>query len=95
MSSGFYKQQGPRPACASAHSDQRLCYSRIGKNSIWTCYERNFIILASLCSQAGWFESHFIGNPEDRLSCDEAHLIVVFLSCGCQRPASLPGIDVF
>ena len=24
---------------------------------------------------ADWFESHFVGNPEDRFSCDEAHII--------------------
>ena len=27
-----------------------------------------FNFLASLCSWAGWFESHFVGNPEDRFS---------------------------
>ena len=31
-----------------------------------TCYEHNFNFLASLCSCAGWFESNFVGNPEDR-----------------------------
>ena len=25
-----------------------------------------FNFLASLCRLAGWFESHFVGNPEDR-----------------------------
>ena len=38
---------------------------------IRTCYKRNFNFLASLCSQAGWFESHFVGNPEDRCTHDE------------------------
>ena len=31
-------------------SDQRLCYSLIGKYHIYTYYEQNFIFLASLCS---------------------------------------------
>ena len=31
---------------------------------------------ASLCSLGDWSETRFIGNPEDRLSRDEAHLVV-------------------
>ena len=31
LSSGVCKQQRRRPACASAHSDQRLCYLLFGK----------------------------------------------------------------
>ena len=31
LSSGVCEQQRRRPACASAQSDQRLCYSLIGK----------------------------------------------------------------
>ena len=34
MSSGVYEQHRRRPACASAQSDQRLCYSRFGKYHI-------------------------------------------------------------
>ena len=37
-------------------------------------YIQNFKPLASLCSWAGWFESYRIENPEDRFSCDVAHL---------------------
>ena len=69
------EQQRRRPACAYAQSDQRLCYSLIGKYHILTCYKRNFNILASLCSWGDWFESRFHGNPEDRFSRDEAQLI--------------------
>ena len=36
---------------------------------------RIFNFLASLCSWAGWFESGFVGNSEDRFSRDEAQLI--------------------
>ena len=48
--SGVGEQQRRKPACASAQSDQRICYSLNGKYDIWTCYERNFNFLASLCS---------------------------------------------
>ena len=34
LSSGVCEQQRHRPACASAQSDQRLCYSLIGKYHI-------------------------------------------------------------
>ena len=43
-------QQRCRPAHASVQTDQRLCYSLIGKYHIYTCFMRNFNILASLCS---------------------------------------------
>ena len=35
----------------------------------------NFNFLASICSWTGWFESPFIGNPKDRLSRVEAHIL--------------------
>ena len=74
LSSVVCEQQRRRPACAYAQSDRRLCYSLIGKCHILTCYQRNFNILASLCSWGDWFESRFHGNPEDRFSSDEAQL---------------------
>ena len=36
--------------------------------------KRNFNFLAGLCSLAGWFEYHFVGNPEDRFCFDAAQL---------------------
>ena len=75
LSSVVCEQQRRRPACASAQSDQRLCYSPIVKYHIQTWYTRNFNFLASLCSWAGWFESRFLGNPEDRFSRGGAHLL--------------------
>ena len=40
LSSGLvYEKQRRRPACASAQTDQRLCYSRIGKYPIYTSYK--------------------------------------------------------
>ena len=68
------EQHGRRPACASAQSDQRLWYSRFEKYHTLACYKRNFIFLASLCSWAGWFESHLVGNPKDRFCRDEAQI---------------------
>ena len=41
---------------------------------IQTCYKWNFYFLSSLCRWAGWFESHFVGNPKDRFSCLPAHM---------------------
>ena len=36
------EQQRRRPACASAQSDQRLCFSHFEKYHIQTCYKQNF-----------------------------------------------------
>ena len=80
LSLEVYERQKCRPACTSVQSDQRLCHSLIGKYNISTCYKRNFNFLASLCSWAGWFESRYYGNPEDRFSRDEAHLMM-WLKC--------------
>ena len=33
--------------------------------------------IATLCSCAGLFEYHFVGNPEDRFCCIKAHFIVI------------------
>ena len=33
------------------------------------------IFLASFCSWGEWFESHFVGHPEDRFCCDKAHIL--------------------
>ena len=57
-----------------AQSGQRPCYLLNGKYYSWTFYKRNFIFLASICSWAGWFESHFLGQPEDRFCRNEAQI---------------------
>ena len=74
LSSVVCQHQMRRQACAYAQSDQRLCYSLIVKYHIQAWYKRNFNFLASLCSWAGWFESRYVGNPEDRFCRDEAHI---------------------
>ena len=50
LSLAVCQQQRHRPARASAQSDQRHCYSLIGKYHIEICLEENFYSLASLCS---------------------------------------------
>ena len=44
--------------------------------SYLTCHEGNFNFLASLCSWAGWFVSHFVENPEDSISHGVAHVVM-------------------
>ena len=69
------EQQKRRPACASVQSDQHLCFSLIGNEvSYLNLLQAKFQFSSySLCSRGDWFESHFVGNPEDRFCCDEAH----------------------
>ena len=68
------EQQRRRSACASAQSDQHLCYSLPRWNNSSSFYIRNFKHLASLFSGAGRFEFHLVENPEDRFSRDEAQI---------------------
>ena len=59
LSSKVCEQQRRRPA------PLLLAYWKVSYlEKLW----ENFSSLASLCSWAGWFESHFVGNPEDRFS---------------------------
>ena len=39
-------------------------------------WSKNFNFLASLCSWADWFESHFVRNPKGRFCHDEAHIYI-------------------
>ena len=54
--SRFAKLQRRRPACASAQSDQRLCYSHFGKNNILTCFKRffDFLELVSVAEETDY-----------------------------------------
>ena len=72
LSRGACKQQRRRPAYAFAQSDQRLSYWLL--NRFATSEKFNF--LASLCSLASWFESHFVGNPKDRFCLDETQISI-------------------
>ena len=46
----------------------------LDKCNISTRYSQNFKTLASICSRAGRFESHLVGNPEDSFSRVVAHI---------------------
>ena len=74
LSSRVCEQHMHRTAYAYVKSDQPLCYSLIGNYHIKTCCKGNFIILASLCCLVGWFECHFVVNPEDRFSRVTSHI---------------------
>ena len=74
LSSGVCEQHRSRPACASAQSDQRLCYSLFGNYHMLTCY-RWFFFLASHYGWGDWFETRFAGNPEDRFCRVEAQML--------------------
>ena len=74
LSSVVCEQQRSWRACAYAQSDQCLCYSLSGEQSSQACFMQNSTFLASLCSWGDWFESHFVGNHEDRFCRDEAHI---------------------
>ena len=61
-------------------ADQHLRCSLPRKSNISSFYIRNIKPLASFCGWVGRFESHLVENPEDRISCDEAHLIFYFFT---------------
>ena len=83
LSSGVFKQHRRRPACASMHSDQRLCYLLIGKYHIKTCYKWKFTLLASLCSWGEWFEFPLVGNPENRFCGITAQMVDLAPQSSC------------
>ena len=68
------EQQRRRSACASAQSDQRLCYSLPRSCNTSSFYIQNFKTLASICGCADQFEPYLVANPEDRFSRDEAQV---------------------
>ena len=49
-------------------------YSLSWKYDDSTRQAQNFDILASVCSFADWFESYFVGTPEDSFSLVEDHM---------------------
>ena len=51
-----------------------LCFvSYIIRGNKYICFSLDY---ASLWSLGDWFETRIVGNPEDRLSRNEAHLMV-------------------
>ena len=51
-------------------ADQRLCFRYIDSTKI-----RNFKFLAIFCDCTARFVSDLVGNPEDRFSQNEAHIV--------------------
>ena len=75
LSSEVWEQQRCRPA-----SDQRPLLFAFGKAPYLSLLQASFDFLASLCSCGDWFESHFVGYPEDRFSHDDGpYLMNIFL----------------
>ena len=65
------EQQRRRQACASAQSNQHL-FIRYLESIVDKLAPRKIsLFLASLCIWGDWFETRFVGNPEDRFSRDE------------------------
>ena len=67
--------QRHRPACTVWSPP---FYLFIGKYHFKTCYKRNFTILASLCSSAGWFWYDLMGNLKDSFCHIMAHTILTW-----------------
>ena len=61
--------------CLRGFASNNSFNSFFGKFHIKTYYRWNFNFLASLCSWGDGFESRFVGNPEDRFCCVEAHIL--------------------
>ena len=68
---------GRRPVYRGLRTTKAQTSLPIPKVSYLTCYKQNFNFLASLCSWAYWFESHFVWNPEDRFSRDGAQIVQI------------------
>ena len=60
-----------------------------------TRYEQNFNFLASLLSRGDWFETCFVGNPEDRFSRVVASYISVACSAALGQILQLQQIIIF
>ena len=56
-------------------ADQRLRF-RYTDSTIPLLSKSNFKLLAILCGRAAWFVWDLVGNPEDRISHNEAHMKV-------------------
>ena len=71
------KQQRRRQVCTSLQSDLLLCYSLFGRYNNYSCYMRNFNILAGLWSCAGCFWTLPGRDPPDRFSYVESNFILL------------------
>ena len=62
---------------SNREADQRLCFRYIDSTiPLLSIYEiLDFKSLAIVCGCTAWFVWGLVGNPEDRFSHNEAHLI--------------------
>ena len=56
-------------------ADQRLCFGYTDTTIPLLSKSENFKLLAILCGCTAWFVLDLVGNPQDRFSHDEAHMI--------------------
>ena len=61
----------------SREADQRLCFRYTDSKIPLLRKSENFKLLAILCGYAAQFVSDLVGNPEDRFSQNEAHMLVL------------------
>ena len=57
-------------------ADQRLCFRYIDSTIPLVPKYEIFESLAIFCGCTAWFVWDLVGNPEDRLSHNEAHLVI-------------------
>ena len=56
-------------------ADQRLCFRYTDSTIPLLPKSENFQPLAIFCDCTAWFVSDLVGNPEDRFSQNEAHIL--------------------
>ena len=56
-------------------ADQRLCFRYTDTTIPLLSKSENFKLLAIFCGCTAWFVSDLVGNPEDRFSHNEAHIV--------------------
>ena len=72
-------QQRRRSACASAQSDQHLCYSLLRWCNTSSFHIQNFKPLAILCRWDGQFETYRDADPKDRFSHEANIYIYIYV----------------
>ena len=75
VSIAICEQQRCRSACASAQSDQHLCFSLLIYYNTYTCSIQSFKILASFVAEQVGLNLTWPKIPEDTFSHDTAHFM--------------------
>ena len=69
------EKQRRRSARGNHEADQHFCFRYTHSTIPLLRKIRNFKPLTIFCGCTAWFVSDQVGNPEDRFSHDEAHII--------------------